>query len=93
MADGGRQLALRGALLAPLVFMASWIEPAAWAAYILGGLILLGGVVKLVAPDAGYIDFALLAAVLFLAPWLVGFTGIVGWRGRRGSGRWRSCSS
>ncbi len=74
--------ALIGALVAlsPLVFTTTWTEPAAGAAYLLGGLVFVVGVLKLVFPEAGYFDFAqiVLAAVLFFSPWLIGFTSVVG---------------
>ena len=71
---------LIGALVAlsPLVFTQTWTEPAAGAAYVLGGLIFVVGVLKLLMPEAGYFDFAqiVFAAVLFFSPWLIGFTSI-----------------
>ncbi len=75
-------IALIGILVAlsPLALTSTWTEPAAGAAYILGGLIFVVGVLKLLMPSAGYFDFAqiVLAAVLFFSPWLIGFTGLTG---------------
>ncbi len=66
--------------LSPLVFTTTWTEPAAGAAYILGALVFIVGVVTLVWPEATF--FALvqvgLAAILFFGPWLIGFTALTG---------------
>ncbi len=71
-----------GALVAlsPLVFTSTWTEPAAGAAYILGALIFIVGVVTLKWPEATFFELVQvgLAAVLFFSPWLIGFTGIAG---------------
>lgn len=69
---------LIGALVAlsPLVFTTNWTENEAWTAYILGGLIFVVGVLSLIVEEAKYFEWAqvVLAAALFLAPWVIGFT-------------------
>ena len=71
-----------GALVAlsPLVFTTTWKEPAAGAAYILGALIFIVGVLTLVLPEAMWLELAqvVLAAVLFFSPWLIAFTAMTG---------------
>ncbi len=71
-----------GALVAlsPLVFTSAWTGPAAGAAYILGALIFIVGVVTLIWPEAKAFELVQigLAAVLFFSPWLIGFTGMTG---------------
>ena len=71
-----------GALVAlsPLVFTSTWTEPAAYAAYLMGGLILIVGLLTLAFPKTQYLEFAqvVLAAVLFFSPWLIGFTAVTG---------------
>lgn len=66
--------------LSPLAFTTTWIEPAAGAAYIFGGLIFVVGVLKLLLPEASYFDSAqlVLAIVLFFSPWAIGFTAMTG---------------
>src|SRR5438128_2153540 len=67
-------------IFSPPVFTATWTEPAAWAAYIVGALIFLVGVLSLAFPEATYLEFGqvVLAAVLFASPWLIGFTAVAG---------------
>jgi SPW repeat len=71
---------LIGALVAlsPLVFTKTWTENEAWAAYILGGLIFVVGVLSLIVEEATYFEWAqvILALALFLAPWVIGFTAV-----------------
>lgn len=66
--------------LSPLVFTKAWTENEAWTAYIVGGLVFVVGVAKLLFEEAGYLEFAqvVLAAALFLAPWVIGFTAVTG---------------
>jgi SPW repeat len=69
--------ALIGAFVAvaPLVFANSRSEPAAYAAYILGALIFVGGALSLIFPRAMLqLGHVVLAVLLFFSPWLVGFT-------------------
>ena len=74
--------ALIGAVVAlsPLVFTTKWTENEAWTAYIVGGLIFVVGIAKLLFEDASYLEGAqfILAVVLFLSPWVIGFTAVAG---------------
>jgi predicted permease len=45
-------------VLSPFGFTAAWTEPVAWAAYILGGLILVVAVVTLIWPRATFFEWA-----------------------------------
>lgn len=71
---------LIGALVAvsPLVFTKTWTENEAWTAYIVGGLIFVVGILSLLIEEATYLEWAqfILAAVLFVTPWLIGFTAV-----------------
>ena len=64
----------------PFIFEATAVTAAAWAAYILGGLLVGAGVwsVTLEEPIAE-VEVAPLAiaAALFLAPWLLSYTGTI----------------
>ena len=64
--------------LSPMVFTKTWTENEAWTAYIVGGLIFAVGVVSLLFEQATYFEWTqvLLAAALFVSPWLIGFTAV-----------------
>jgi hypothetical protein len=64
--------------LTPFAFGAAATTTAAYNAYVLGVLIALAGLLNASMKMAGGLELipAVLAVILFLSPWLFGFTGV-----------------
>jgi hypothetical protein len=65
-------------LLTPFAFGGAATSTAAYTAYVLGVLIALAGVLNAAMKDAGGLELvpAVLAVILFVSPWLFGFTAV-----------------
>jgi hypothetical protein len=64
--------------LTPFAFGAAATSTAGYTAYVLGVLIALAGLVNAAMKDAGGLELipAVLAVILFVSPWLFGFTAV-----------------
>src|ERR1700686_293247 len=64
--------------LTPFAFGAAATSTAAYTAYVLGVLIALAGLLNAAMKDAGGLEVipAALAVILFVSPWLFGFTAV-----------------
>jgi len=64
-------------VIAPFALASTLTGVAAYAAYTLGALIFIVGLVTLFLPEFQFAEFGqmFLGLVLFFSPWLVGFTG------------------
>src|SRR5712664_922912 len=64
--------------LTPFAFGAAATSTAAYTAYVLGVLIALAGLLNAAMKDAGGLELipAVLAVILFVSPWLFGFTAV-----------------
>ena len=64
--------------LTPFAFGAAATSTAAYTAYVLGVLIALAGLVNAAMKDAGGLEIipAVLAVILFVSPWLFGFSAV-----------------
>src|SRR5712664_4254521 len=64
--------------LTPFAFGAAATSTAAFTAYVLGVLIALAGLLNAAIKDAGGLEVipAVLAVILFVSPWLFGFTAV-----------------
>jgi len=73
---------LIGAVLvvAPFVFATGLAAPEAVAAYFFGGLVILGALINLAFPAVRYGEAIqiVLAVVIFVTPWALGFTAVAG---------------
>lgn len=67
-------------LISPIGFASGLGAVDAWAAYVLGAIVLLLGAAKLAIPSFRYEEAfqVALAVVVFFSPWLFGFAAVTG---------------